>query len=130
MNSFGPKNGWILYDGSCGFCFWWVHFWEKVVAKRGFALKDLQTALADGIIAIDAHRLLDDIRVLDRQGRLISGADAYLHVAKKVWWAWPFYAIFSLPGFRQILSAGYRWFNRNRFRISKHCPLPDRGPRR
>jgi len=124
VNSSSPKSGWILYDGSCGFCFWWVHFWEKVVARRGFALKDLQTALADGSITLSRDRLLDDIRVLGPEGRLISGADAYLYVARKIWWAWPFYAIFSLPGFRQILSAGYRWFNRNRFRISKHCRLP------
>jgi predicted DCC family thiol-disulfide oxidoreductase YuxK len=129
MNSSAPKNGWILYDGSCGFCFWWVHFWERVVAKRGFALKDLQTALADGIIAISKDRLLDDIRVLDADGRLISGADGYLHVARKIWWAWPFYALFSQTGFRQIMEAAYRWFNRNRFRVSKYCRLPERGAR-
>ena len=129
MSPTAPQNGWILYDGSCGFCFWWVHFWEKVVAKRGFALKDLQTALADGSIQIEKDRLLDDIRVLDANGQLVSGADAYLHVAKRIWWAWPFYATFSLPGFRQLLWIGYRWFNRNRFRVSKHCRLPERHTR-
>jgi predicted DCC family thiol-disulfide oxidoreductase YuxK len=127
MNSSVPRNDWILYDGSCGFCFWWVHFWEKVLAKRHFTLKDLQTALADGTINLAKDRLLDDIRVLQADGQLISGADAYLQVARKIWWAWPFYAIFSLPGFRRLLWAGYRWFNRNRFRISKHCPLPRRN---
>lgn len=125
MTSSAPKNGWILYDGSCGFCYWWVHFWEAVVAKRGFALKDLQTASADGTLSIDKDRLLDDIRVLDVDRRLISGADAYLYVAKRIWWAWPFYALFSLPVLRQIMEAAYRWFNRNRFRVSKHCPLPE-----
>jgi len=124
LSSSAPYRGWILYDGSCGFCYWWVHFWQKVVAKRGFALKDLQTALADGTLTIEKDRLLDDIRVLDAEGRLICGADAYLYVAKRIWWALPFYALFSLPVFRQILWAGYRWFNRNRFRISKHCRLP------
>lgn len=119
-----PREGWILYDGGCGFCFRWVHCWKKVVGRRGFALKDLQSAAADGSLQISQEHLLDDIRVLTSDGRLASGANAYLYVARQIWWAWPFYAIFRLPGFNWVLWQGYRWFNRNRFRISRHCPLP------
>lgn len=118
------ESGWILYDGDCGFCYWWVHFWEKTVAKRGFALKDLQSAAADGTLKISGDKLLDDIRVLTRDGRVESGADAYLYVTRRIWWAWPFYAIFRLPGFNWVLWRGYRWFNRNRYRFSRQCPLP------
>lgn len=119
-----PRQGWILYDGGCGFCFRWVHFWEKVVASRGFAIKDLQSASAEGLLQIPPDELRDDIRVLTPGGRLESGASAYLYVASKIWWAWPFYAIFSLPGFNWILRHGYKWFNRNRYRLSRHCPMP------
>jgi len=73
-----PREGWILYDGGCGFCFRWVHSWKKVVGRRGFALKDLQSAAADGSLQISQEHLLDDIRVLTRDGRLESGANAYL----------------------------------------------------
>jgi predicted DCC family thiol-disulfide oxidoreductase YuxK len=120
-----PRDGWILYDGGCGFCFRWVHFWEKVVASRGFEIKDLQSASAEGLMQVAPDKLLDDIRVLTRSGDLECGADAYLYVARKIWWAWPFYAIFSIPGFNWILWRGYKWFNRNRYRISRHCPLPE-----
>jgi lipase maturation factor 1 len=119
-----PREGWILYDGQCGFCFRWVHFWKKVVEARGFAIKDLQTASAERILQIADENLLDDIRVVARDGKLASGAEAYLYVARRIWWAWPFYAVFSLPGFNWMLRRGYGWFNRNRFRISRHCPLP------
>jgi predicted DCC family thiol-disulfide oxidoreductase YuxK len=119
-----PREGWILYDGGCGFCFRWVHFWGKVVASGGFAIKDLQSASAEGLLKVASEKLLDDIRVLTRSGELQSGADAYLYVARRIWWAWPFYAIFSLPGLNWILWSGYKWFNRNRYRISRHCPLP------
>jgi predicted DCC family thiol-disulfide oxidoreductase YuxK len=95
------RVGWVLYDGGCGFCFRWVHLWERVLERRGFALKDLQSAWADGSLQISQQHLLDDIRVLTRVGELKSGADAYLFVAEKIWWAWPLYAIFSLPGFPQ-----------------------------
>jgi predicted DCC family thiol-disulfide oxidoreductase YuxK len=119
-----PREGWILYDGTCGFCFRWVHFWEKVVERRGFAIKDLQSASSEGGLPIPEENLLDDVQVLTRAGKLESGADAYLYVARRIWWARPFYAIFRLPGFNRILWWGYRWFNRNRYRISRHCPLP------
>ena len=119
-----PRVGWILYDGGCGFCYRWVHLWEKVVEKRGLALRDLQTALAEGLLKIPKEQLLDDIRVLTVSGELKVGADAYLFVAQRIWWAWPFYAIFRLPGFNRIFWGGYRWFNRNRYRVSRYCPMP------
>jgi predicted DCC family thiol-disulfide oxidoreductase YuxK len=119
-----PRKGWILYDGECGFCFRWVHLWENVVEPRGFVLKDLQSASADGSLQISPENLLDDILVFAPSGKLESGADAYLFVARQIWWAWPFYALFSLPGFNWILWRGYRWFNRNRYRVSRLCPLP------
>jgi len=122
--SSGPREGWILYDGRCGFCIRWVQFWARVVVPRGFALKDLQSAHADGTLQVSQENLLDDLRVLTRAGKLESGADAYLYVARKIWWAWPFYAIFRLPGFNRMLWWGYRWFNRNRYRVSRYCPLP------
>jgi hypothetical protein len=51
-----PSGGWILYNGGCGFCFRWVHFSQE--------------------------NLLDDIRVLTRAGKLGSGTNAYLYVAR------------------------------------------------
>lgn len=119
-----PHVGWVLYDAGCGFCFRWVHFWERVIERRGFSLNDLQSAWEDGSLKSSQEKLLDDILVLTRDGKLVSGADAYLFVARRIWWAWPFYAIFRLPGFNWLLWLGYRWFNRNRYRISRHCPLP------
>lgn len=121
-----PREGWILYDGQCRFCWRWVHFWKDVVGSRGLAIMDLQSASADRMLQISQENLLDDIRVLTRSGKLESGADAYLYVARRIWWAWPFYAIFSMPGFNWILWRGYKWFNRNRYRISRHCSLPQK----
>jgi predicted DCC family thiol-disulfide oxidoreductase YuxK len=122
-----PRGGWILYDGGCGFCSRWVLLWQKVVEARGFAIKDLQSAAADGSLNVPTENLLDDIRVLTPSGELVSGADAYLYVARRIGWAWPFYAVFSLPGFNWMLWQGYRWVNRNRYRISPYCALPKKS---
>jgi predicted DCC family thiol-disulfide oxidoreductase YuxK len=56
-----PREGRILYDESCGFCFRWVHCWEKVVEQRGFARKDLQSAYADGTLRISQENSFNDI---------------------------------------------------------------------
>ena len=110
-----------------GFCYWWVHFWEKVVERRDFVLKELESAQADGSLRVSRQNLLDDILVLTPTVKLEAGANAYLFVARQIWWAWPFYSIFRLPGFNWLLWRGYRWFNRNRYRISRHCQLPQQA---
>jgi predicted DCC family thiol-disulfide oxidoreductase YuxK len=119
-------KGWILYDGECGFCFRWVHFWKKVVARRGFEVQDLPSAKEEVRLEIPEKNLLDDIRVLRVDGELESGADAYLFVGRQIWWAKPIAILFGLPGFNWVLWRGYRWFNRNRYQVSRHCPLPEK----
>ena len=55
-----PRTGWILHDGGCGFCFRWVHFWKNVVERRGFALKDLQSAFDDGSLLVALQNGFDE----------------------------------------------------------------------
>ena len=119
-----PRQGWILYDGECGFCSRWIHLWKGAVEKHGFEVKDLQTARAEGTLQIAPEHLLDDILVVTPDGHPKPGADAYLFVAGKIWWASPFSALFRLPGLYWLLWRGYRWVNRNRYRLFGSCPLP------
>jgi predicted DCC family thiol-disulfide oxidoreductase YuxK len=72
------------------------------------------------------EELLADVRLLTPDGQLISEADVYLFVARRIWWAWPFYAVFSQPGFNRLIHAGYRWFARNRYCVSHACKLEPR----
>jgi hypothetical protein len=78
----------------------------------------------EGILQIPAEYLLDDIRVSKVDGGLECAADAHLFVAKHVWWAKPLALLFGLPWLNWVLWRRYRWFNRNRYRVSRFCPLP------
>ena len=118
-----PPRGWILYDAQCGFCQRSIHLWQKTVERHGFPVKSLQAAQSEGLLQLPQENVLDDIRVLTPAGKIVSGADAYLHIARQIWWTWPFYAIFSLPGFHWLLRRTYRWINQNRYRLSSGCPL-------
>jgi len=118
-----PFQGWILYDGECGFCSRWVNLWTKTLRRRGFEPAALQESWVAEKLQMPIRELLADIRLLTPDGKLISGADVYLYTARRIWWAWPFYAVFSLPGFNWLIRAGYRWFARNRYCISHSCKL-------
>lgn len=121
-----PSRGWVLYDADCGFCARWVSFWARTLERRGFVPAPLQEPWIAEKLGMPLDALLADIRLLTATGELISGADVYLYVTRRIWWAWPFYAVFSLPGFNRLIHAGYRWFARNRYCISHTCKLHPR----
>jgi len=120
------RRGIVLYDGQCGFCSRWVRYWAGTLERRGFAIASLDEPWVAEKINTPREELLTDIRLLAADGQLISGADVYLYVTRRIWWAWPFYAFFSLPGFNRLMHLGYRRFARNRYHISHACRLGSR----
>jgi len=118
-----PRRGWIFYDGQCGFCRRWLKFWHPTLARHGFAIAPLQESWVVKRFQLPMNELVYDLRLLESNGESASGADVYLQVARCIWWAWPFYALFSLPGFNWLIHIGYRWFARNRYCISHACKL-------
>ena len=116
----------ILYDGQCGFCSRWVKCWAGTLGRHGFEIASLDEPWVAKRIKMPHEELLTDIRLLTTDGELISGADVYLYVTRRIWWAWPFYAIFSLPGFNRLIHLGYKWFARNRYCVSHACKLRPR----
>ncbi len=127
-NVAASKNGWVLYDAECGFCSRWLKFWTPTLSRHGFSVGALQDAWVTETSGLTVGELLADIRLIRPDGSLVSGADVYLQVTRKIWWAWPFYAVFSLPGFNRLIRFGYRWFARNRYCVSHACALrPERS---
>ncbi len=118
-----PAKGWVLYDGECGFCSRWLLFWQPTLAKRGFSIATLQEPWVAERLRLPPDKLIYDIRLLTCEGESVSGADVYLYVTRRIWWAWPFYAVFSLPGFNRLIHTGYRWFAQNRYCVSRACQL-------
>ncbi len=122
----GALLGVVLYDGQCSFCSRWVKYWAGTLGRAGFEIASLDEPWVAEKVRMPHEELLTDIRLLTAGGQLISGADVYLYVTRRIWWAWPFYAIFSLPGFNRLLHVGYRCFARNRYCVSHACKLQPR----
>jgi len=118
-----PAEGWILYDGSCAFCLRWLHLWSPTLRRRGYEVDMLQADWVHESLGLTPEGTLRDIRLLANSGASYSGADVYLQVARKIWWAWPFGVLFGLPGFNSLIWAGYRWFAANRHCVSGYCTI-------
>ncbi len=120
-----PKEikGWVLYDGACGFCSWWIPFWGDLLASKGFKIEPLQAKWVQKRTGFTDEELTRDIRILFEDNSIISGADAYLYIFRNIWWTSPIGYFFSLPGLRSLFWMAYRVFNRNRFLVSKVCKM-------
>src|SRR5580704_5443327 len=92
------KNGGIVfYDAECRFCTTWARRGERWLRKRGFRFAPLPEAA-------------DEMRLRTTDGETIGGAQAMVYLARRVWWAWPLWAMSRVPGVMRLLERGYCWF--------------------
>ena len=115
--------GWVLYDGACGFCSWWILFWKKTINKTGYDIAPLQEKWVRDRMNLPEELLNKDIVLLLADCKKLIGADAYIYGMKKVWWSSPIGYLLSLPGFKKLTWIFYKIFNRSRFMVSKVCRL-------
>lgn len=117
------NKGWVLYDGRCGFCSWMSRSLRPLIHRAGFSLTTIQSDWAQEILPMPKEHQSDDIRLVTREGLLLSGADAYIHGLKQLWWLAPIGMVLGAPGFRWLTWRAYKIFNRNRLLVSKACRL-------
>src|SRR5262245_40672846 len=121
-------RGWVFYDGDCVLCRHWAARFEKILTRRGFDLAPLQAPWAKECLDLDLSQPLVEMRLLTREGRQLGGADALIFLARRIWWAWPLYALAQLPGSRPLLRAVYRWMAARRHCAGARCAA--RAPHR
>jgi predicted DCC family thiol-disulfide oxidoreductase YuxK len=119
-----PRAGWVLYDGDCGVCSRWVQSWGPALQRRGLAIAPLQSAWVQERTGLSPADLLSDIRLLQPSGQLLSGADVYRYLMRRIWWTYPCYLLSKVPGLSQLFEWAYRTFARHRMRVSASCGLP------
>jgi predicted DCC family thiol-disulfide oxidoreductase YuxK len=119
--------GWILYDDSCGICRRWVPFWENTLRARGFEIAPLQADWVRQKLSLNETELVQDLRLLLADGKLISGADTYRYAMKRIWWVYPVYLFSIAPIGRAVFDWSYRKFAANRHRLSEACGLDNRA---
>ena len=121
-------RGWILYDGSCGFCSKWVPFWSTTLASQGLGFAPLQADWVKDRIDMPEEELLSDLRLLLATGEVFSGPEVYRHVMRNAWPLWPLYLLSVIPGISILFDWSYRSFANHRYEVSAACRLPAELP--
>lgn len=117
-------NGWLLYDGDCALCRGAARRFENLLNGHGFNLTPLQTPWARERFHLAEGERPEEMILLLPDDREFGGADAYVQIARRIWWAWPFYAFSHIPGVMLLLRAVYRRIAANRYCYDGACRLP------
>ena len=118
------RHGWLFFDAGCAFCTAIARRLASVLDHRGFGLAPLQDPRVPALLALPPEQLLLEMRLLTSDGRQFGGADAFVFLARQIWWAWPVYALAQVPGVLALLRVGYRWVAANRRCSSGACQAP------
>jgi predicted DCC family thiol-disulfide oxidoreductase YuxK len=112
----GARRGWVFYDGDCTFCTSLARRFEPMLLRRGFHCAALQEPWVSLLLGLSREELLTELRVRTTAGKILGGADALIHVARHIWWAWPIFALAQIPSPRDLFRAAYRWLA-----LRRHC---------
>jgi predicted DCC family thiol-disulfide oxidoreductase YuxK len=117
-----PARDTVLYDGDCRFCR------GQIAALRRLDLgKHLEfTSLHDPQVARDfpeipRERLLEEMFLVDRRGRVWHGASAVRYLSRRLVALWPLALPLHVPGTMPLWRWLYGLVARNRYRIAGRC---------
>jgi len=105
----------VLFDGECSLCKGYARRFNLTLKKRGIGLVPLQSAFAqdklDGV-----SDPLKEMLLVTADKKVIGGADAFIYLSRKIWWAYGFYLLAHIPGVRFVYRRIYAHVACNRHR--------------
>ncbi len=112
----------LLYDGGCGFCL------ESIKRLRVLDLFGTVDPLDFHTIpdltrlhpALTARRCHSEMVLLESDGRLSGGFEAFARLSRKLVLLWPVFPLVSLPGVGIIGSRVYRWIAEHRYLLHRN----------
>jgi predicted DCC family thiol-disulfide oxidoreductase YuxK len=109
------QTDWILYDGQCALCTNGARRYGGILRRAGFQLATLQSRFGEKDFA--------EMLVQTRDGKTFGGADAYIEITRRIWWAWPLFALTKIPGVTPLLHSAYRKLAANRHCFGGKCSI-------
>ena len=111
----------VFFDGDCPLCTKEIDFVRRLDRKERVLFTDIA---APGFDAASIGRTQDDlmarIQARTADGSFIDGVEVFRRMYAAVGLS-PLVALTRLPGITQLLDAGYRWFAKNRLRLTGRC---------
>jgi predicted DCC family thiol-disulfide oxidoreductase YuxK len=119
-------NEWVFYDSECPMCSNLTHNAKKLTAGQGLGFASLHSDWVKEKIK-DVKEPLKEMLILKPDGNIIGGADAMVHLARKIWFTRPIYWIYQIPGMKFVYKPVYAFIAKNRYCISKVCRIKPVG---
>ena len=117
----------VFYDADCRFCVSTARRFERVLARRRFELVPLQIPGASAELGLRDDQLLTEMKLRLQDGSLFGGAAAVAEIARRVWWAWPLWALSRLPGAMRPMRSTYEWIAHHRSCANGACEVDARA---
>jgi predicted DCC family thiol-disulfide oxidoreductase YuxK len=115
--------GSVFYDGECSICLSGARRFGPSLARRRIDLVPLQSPGACETLGIREEERLTEMRLRLVDGTVFGGASAIVEIARRIWWAWPLWALSLVPGAMRLMRAVYGWFARHRGCANGVCRL-------
>jgi predicted DCC family thiol-disulfide oxidoreductase YuxK len=132
-----PEKLLLLYDGECNLCLATVEKLRRIRTQAKLTMLPLQEA--DPVLlpkGIQREDLLEELHVVDGEGRLYKGAEAVIRIMRTVpglaWLA----GLYRVPGMKGPAQSVYRFIAKHRYRLfgkktdacsSGACMLPNQN---
>ncbi len=111
----------VFFDGDCPLCTKEITFVRRLDRKQRVLFTDIA---APGFDAASIGRTQEDlmarIQARTTDGSFIDGVEVFRRMYAAVGLS-PLVALTRLPGITQLLDVGYRWFAKNRLRLTGRC---------
>jgi len=117
-------QNWVFYDGECSLCLNAIARFAPMLRRHHFDLAPLQTPWVSQHLDLKLDEPLTEMKMLAEDKTIYGGADALAQIARRIWWAWPLFALGQIPGVMILLRAIYGRVAANRHCVGNACQLP------
>lgn len=111
----------VFYDGECPLCMREIHMLRRLDRRERILFTDIAAPNFDAAsTGLDFETLMARIHGRMPNGTIVEGVEVFRQLYSAVGFG-PLVALTRLPGISHILSLGYRWFAKNRLRLTGRC---------
>ena len=114
-------RGWLFYDADCSFCTRIARWLARPMKHRNLAIAPLQDPRVSALLGLSLEELRYAVRFLAPDGQQHSGAEAFLALAREIWWARSLIWLSKIPGVKAAMHAAYSWIARHRKCNAEAC---------
>jgi len=111
----------VFYDGQCPLCMREVRLLRRLDRRQRIRFVDIAAEGFDpSSVGVTREALMDRIHARLPDGTLVEGVEVFRRLYATVGFG-PLVALTRLPGVAWLLDRLYRWFARNRLRLTGRC---------